>query len=137
MNLEVGKSYRHRGGFFIRTIDGIDDDRVRWHDHAGAHSCSKATFCKVCIALATQADIKQYEDTVAALRKAREREVDYARVSEIDRAFLANCADAKKRGLTHVVVNDPAELGISYEQVMRDLDVLEKQRLYLRIIRSS
>jgi hypothetical protein len=137
MNLEVGKSYRHRGGFFIRTIDSIDGEQVRWHDHAGARSCSKTTFRKVCIAPATQADIKQYEDTVAALRRAREREVEYARISEIDRAFLANCADAKKRGLTYVVINTPSELGSTYEQVMRNLEVLEKQRLYLRIIRST
>jgi hypothetical protein len=134
MNLEVGKSYRHRGGFFIRTIDGIEGDRVRWHDHAGAHSCSKETFRKVCIAPATLADTRQYEDTVAALRKAREREVEYARISQIDRAFLANCADAKKRGLIYLVINSTSELGTSYEQVMRNLDVLEKQRLYLRII---
>jgi hypothetical protein len=137
MKLEIGKSYRHREGFFIRTIDGIDGDQVKWHDHAGAHVCSKKTFSKVCIAPANQKDMEQYEQTVAALRKARERELEYARISEIDKAFLANCKDAKKRGLTYVVINSPQELGDTYDQVMQNLAMLEKDCLYLRIIRKT
>jgi hypothetical protein len=101
----------------------------------GRIRAQEKTFSKVCIALASQKDIEQYEQTVAALRKARERELEYARISEIDKAFLANCKDAKKRGLTYVVVNSPQELGDTYDQVMRNLALLEKDCLYLRIIR--
>jgi hypothetical protein len=47
-DLRVGGSYVHSNGSFIRTIDSIEADTVRWHDQYGPGICSRKAFLKVC-----------------------------------------------------------------------------------------
>jgi hypothetical protein len=47
-DLRVGARYLHSNGSFIRTIDSIDGDTVRWHDQHGPGICSRKAFLRVC-----------------------------------------------------------------------------------------
>jgi hypothetical protein len=47
-DLRVGTRYLHSNGTFIRTIDSIDGDTVRWHDQFGPGICSRKAFLRVC-----------------------------------------------------------------------------------------
>ena len=51
-DLRVCGRYVHHNGDFIRTIDSINGDTVRWHDQYGPGMCSTEAFLKVCQSLA-------------------------------------------------------------------------------------
>jgi hypothetical protein len=53
-DLQVGERYLHRNGNWIRIIEEIDGDTVRWSDDLGGGECSKATFLKACPSLAPE-----------------------------------------------------------------------------------
>ena len=47
-DLRVGACYLHSNGAFVRTIDSIEGDTVRWHDQYGPGICSRKAFLRVC-----------------------------------------------------------------------------------------
>ena len=51
-DLHVDGRYLHVNGSFVRTIDSIDGDTIRWHDQFGPGMCSMEAFLKVCQSLA-------------------------------------------------------------------------------------
>lgn len=129
-SLEIGKSYLHRNLLFIRTIDSIHGDLVLWHDKHGDGRCTRKVFVRQCITLAPDSE-RSLDDIKAEIE--REGVVSRSR-SKTEMIFEARCYEAKENKSPHVVVNDPRELGSTYEEVMRSLLVLEEQHLYLRII---
>jgi hypothetical protein len=54
-DLQVGSRYLHSNGSFIRAIDSIEGDTVRWHDQSGPGICSRRAFLRVCYTPATEA----------------------------------------------------------------------------------
>jgi hypothetical protein len=52
-DLRVGGRYLHVNGSFVRTIDSIDGDTIRWHDQYGPGMCTTEAFLKVCHSFAT------------------------------------------------------------------------------------
>ena len=52
-DLQVGRRYLHSNGSFVRTIDSIEGDTIRWHDQYGPGICSRKAFLKVCHAFAS------------------------------------------------------------------------------------
>jgi hypothetical protein len=51
-DLRAGGQYLYRNGDFIRVIDSIEGDTVRWHDQYGPGMCSRKAFLKACHAFA-------------------------------------------------------------------------------------
>jgi hypothetical protein len=131
--IKIGGSYRHRGGLSVRTIDAIDGNTVYWHDHVGNGHCTKQTFLKLCISIATDQDIDQVQESVEELAISREKQEQDEERRRREEAFLNLCVDANKTNVTHVVIDSASELGMTYDEIMHNLAVLEKYRLYMRI----
>ncbi len=136
-HLKPGGSYRHRGGLAVRTIDAIHGNTVYWHDHVGKGHCTKQTFLKLCISIATDQDFDQVQESVQELAVSRDKQEQDEESRRRVEAFLKLCVDANKTNITHVVIGSPSELGMTYDEIMHNLSVLEKYRLYLRIIRPT
>ena len=129
MSYQVGESYLHRNMLFIRTIDGIEGDTISWHDKHGPGQCTAKVFARQCIALAPKNE-RELEEIKAEIV----RDQSAPRRSKVELTFSALCDELSRNGITHIVINDPRELGTTYEEVMRSLLTLEHYRLYLRII---
>lgn len=126
MRFKVGESYLHRNGHFIRTIDAIKDRVIYWHDQIAPGQCSEETFHRQTGQLLTPEEIA----ATLAGNTPPPRPVP----SDAIRKFAALCREAKRQKTLHVVINDARELGLTYEDVMQNLELLKGQRLYLRII---
>jgi hypothetical protein len=44
--LRVGGKYQKYAGAFVRTVEGIEGERVRWRDHCGPGECSLKLFLR-------------------------------------------------------------------------------------------
>jgi hypothetical protein len=126
MRFKVGQSYLHQNGHFIRTIDAIIDDVIYWHDHVAPGQCSAETFHRQTGQLLTP------EET--AILRAGNVLPPRVEPSEAIRKFASICRDAKRQKSFHIVINSAHELGLTYEDVMKNLELLKSQGLYLRII---
>ena len=125
--LQAGQSYLHRNWLFIRTIEAIEGETVFWHDQHGPGNCTRKVFVRQCIALAPKDERCSDEIKAEMTRKG----VDPR--SRLELLFEALCRDAASRKVTFISIEDPRMLGATYEEVMRNMLVLEEYHLYLRI----
>jgi hypothetical protein len=127
MRFKVGESYLHNNKSFVRTIDAIVGDDIYWHDQHGTGLCSSETFHR-------QTGMLLEPGEVAAILAGQMPPPPRPIPSEAIRKFVALCRESKREKSFHVVINSARELGLTYEDVMQNLELLKSQRLYLRSI---
>ena len=68
-DLIVGGRYLHRNGSFIRQIDKIEGQMVRYHDQDGPGECGKGLFVRVCPTVATPEDEARTAESVRRMAR--------------------------------------------------------------------
>lgn len=136
-DLKAGCSYIHKSGNSTRTIDAINGDDIHWHDDFAPGTCTRATFTRQCIAVATPEDLQAIQ--ALRFRLAEKQEQIAANQGKLHRheKILRECLEARRRGHPYIVIESRDELGFDYDEVMANLALIEEHQIYLRIMKAG
>lgn len=136
-DLRVGGRHLHRNRDFIRTIESIDGDTIRWHDQFGPGSCSTKAFLKVCHSLAPDApalDTKPLSATTGPANQAKEFTLRDEANALTAFAFRNGFLEDLHAGKDSPLLDDPGLSRITDEEMKRlMIEASEKLAEMLRL----